>query len=146
MMPRRWIHLVRDVISHRIVIGIEKHHFYRLMKILHRIGINRNEKSNDNYDFNNQWRGDKVIGIYDARKGTRGTGTFWDAINEFKESRAASTHLKPAMESAAAIRGVNGTYRKSAIVSNKDMENYMEEYNRFLQSPKLQRKYFKYDK
>ena len=101
---------------------------------------------NDNYDFNNQWRGDKVIGIYDARKGTRGTGTFWDAINEFKESRAASTHLKPAMESAAAIRGVNGTYRKSAIVSNKDMENYMEEYNRFLQSPKLQRKYFKYDK
>lgn len=101
---------------------------------------------NDNYDFNNQWRGDKVIGIYDARKGTRGTGTFWDAINEFKESRAASTHLKPAMESAAAIRGVNGTYRKSAIVSNKDMENYIEEYNRFLQSPKLQRKYFKYDK
>lgn len=101
---------------------------------------------NDNYDFNNQWRGDKVIGIHDARKGTRGTGTFWDAINEFKESRAASTHLKPAMESAAAIRGVNGTYRKSAIVSNKDMENYIEEYNRFLQSPKLQRKYFKYDK
>lgn len=101
---------------------------------------------NDNYDFNNQWRGDKVIGIYDARKGTRGTGTFWDAINEFKESRAASTHLKPAMESAAAIRGVNGTYRKSAVVSNKDMENYMEEYNKFLQSPKLQRKYFKYDK
>ena len=101
---------------------------------------------NDNYDFNNQWRGDKVIGIYDARKGTRGTGTFWDAINELKESRAASTHLKPAMESAAAIRGVNGTYRKSAIVSNKDMENYIEEYNRFLQSPKLQRKYFKYDK
>ena len=101
---------------------------------------------NDNYDFNNQWRGDKVIGIYDARKGTRGTGTFWDAINEFKESRAVSTHLKPAMESAAAIRGVNGTYRKSAIVSNKDMENYIEEYNRFLQSPKLQRKYFKYDK
>ena len=101
---------------------------------------------NNNYDFNNQWRGDKVIGIYDARKGTRGTGTFWDAINELKESRAASTHLKPAMESAAAIRGVNGTYRKSAIVSNKDMENYIEEYNRFLQSPKLQRKYFKYDK
>ena len=101
---------------------------------------------NDNYDFNNQWRGDKVIGIYDARKGTRGTGTFWDAINEFKESRAASTHLKPAMESAAAIRGVNGTYRKSAVVSNKDMENYMEEYNKFLQSPKLQRRYFKYDK
>ena len=101
---------------------------------------------NDNYDFNNQWRGDKVIGIYDARKGTRGTGTFWDAINEFKESRAASTQLKPAMESAAAIRGVNGTYRKSAVVSNKDIENYMEEYNRFLQSPKLQRRYFKYDK
>ena len=101
---------------------------------------------NDNYDFNNQWRGDKVIGIYDARKGTRGTGTFWDAINEFKESRVAGTKLKPAMESAAAIRGVNGTYRKSAVVSNKDMEDYMEEYNRFLQSPKLQRKYFKYDK
>ena len=50
------------------------------------------------------------------------------------------------MESAAAIRGVNGTYRKSAIVSNKDMENYIEDYNRILQSPKLQRKYFKYDK
>ena len=101
---------------------------------------------NDNYDFNNQWRGNKVIGIYDARNGTRGTGTLWDALKEFKESRAASTKLKPAMESAAAIRGVNGTYRKSAIVSNKDMENYIEEYNRFLQSPKLQRKYFKYDK
>ena len=101
---------------------------------------------NDNYDFNNQWRGDKVIGIYDARKGTQGTGTFWDALREFKESRVAGTKLKPAMESAAAIRGVNGTYRKSAIVSNKDMENYMEEYNKFLQSPKLQRRYFKYDK
>ena len=101
---------------------------------------------NDNYDFNNQWRGNKVIGIYDARKGTQGTGTFWDALKEFKESRAAGTKLKPAMESAAAIRGVNGTYRKSAVVSNKDMENYMEEYNKFLQSPKLQRRYFKYDK
>ena len=101
---------------------------------------------NDNYDFNNQWRGDKVIGIYDARKGTQGTGTFWDALKEFKESRVAGTKLKPAMESAAAIRGVNGTYRKSAIVSNEDMEDYMNEYNRFLQSPRLQRRYFKYDK
>ena len=101
---------------------------------------------NDNYDFNNQWRGDKVIGIYDARKGTQGTGTFWDALKEFKESRVAGTKLKPAMESAAAIRGVNGTYRKSAIVSNEDMKDYMEEYNRFLQSPRLQRRYFKYDK
>lgn len=101
---------------------------------------------NDNYDFNNQWRGNKVIGIYDARKGTRGTGTLWDALKEFKESRAASTKLKPAMESAAAIRGVNGTYRKSAVVSNEDMEDYMNEYNRFLQSPRLQRRYFKYDK
>lgn len=101
---------------------------------------------NDNYDFNNQWRGNKVIGIYDARKGTQGTGTFWDALKEFKESRAANTKLKPAMESAAAIRGVNGTYRKSAVVSNEDMEDYMNEYNRFLQSPRLQRRYFKYDK
>ena len=101
---------------------------------------------NDNYDFNNQWRGDKVIGIYDARKGTQGTGTFWDALKEFKESRIAGTKLKPAMESAAAIRGVNGTYRKSAIVSNEDMKDYMEEYNRFLQSPRLQKRYFKYDK
>lgn len=101
---------------------------------------------NDNYDFNNQWRGDKVIGIYDARKGTQGTGTFWDALREFKESRAASTHLKPAMESAAAIRGVNGTYRKSAIVSNEDMEDYMDEYNKFLQSPRRQKRYFRYDK
>ena len=31
---------------------------------------------NDNYDFNNQWRGDKVIGIYEDKKGTQGTGTF----------------------------------------------------------------------
>ena len=50
------------------------------------------------------------------------------------------------MESAAAIRGVNGTYRKSAVVSNEDMEDYMNEYNRCLQSPRLQRRYFKYDK
>ena len=28
---------------------------------------------NDNYDFNNQWRGDKVIGIYEDKKGTQGT-------------------------------------------------------------------------
>ena len=92
----------------------------------------------DAYTFNNQWRGDKVIKEFEDGEGT---GSFWDAIREFRNARKSGASWKAAFESGASVRGtdVQANNRTNHITS-EDRLKYEQEYQDYLNlSPENER-------
>lgn len=92
--------------------------------------VGANPNNPDAYTFNNQWRGDKVIKVYEDREGT---GSFWDAIKEFKAARDSGAAFKAAIESGAAVRGTDvQAGKKNNQITEEDMTKYHQEYQNYV--------------
>lgn len=94
----------------------------------------------DAYTFNNVWDGDKVV---DVKEDGEGDASIQDAFREFVRARESGATVKSAMESAASVRGVDVKPKSgsSNTVSEKQIEKYRKEYDRYLTDKKFRERF-----